>query len=349
MQIDRTGRRDFLALLGSAAAAWPLRARAQAPIWPTIGFLSTGYKPDMPTSGFRLADDRSSHAVAFAAFIAAFRDGMSELGYAEGRNVSIAYRWAEGRFDRLDMLANELVRLQPKLIVASGGVVSAKAAMRATASTPILFVSGFDPVELGLVTSLNRPGGNATGASVFSTELLPKRLELLYGLGSRIQNVAVLLNPQSGSTEIEAKEAIAAAQLKGYQLRLFNASTALEIDAAFALATEQQVSALLITGSPFFSSQSRQIVELAARHAIPAMYPWREYVEVGGLMSYGAELTWGYQLVGRYAGRILKGDRPSDLPVQQPTRFKLVVNSKTAQALGLEIPSRLLTLVDEEI
>jgi putative ABC transport system substrate-binding protein len=285
-------------------------------------------------------------------YIAAFQSGMSELGYVEGRNIAITYRWAEGRSDQLGMLASDLVRSQAKLIVASGGVVSAKAAMRATASTPILFVSGFDPVELGLVASLNRPGGNATGASVFSTELLPKRLELLYGLGSRIQNVAVLLNPESGSTNIEAKEAIAAAQLKGYQLRLFNASTAMEIDAAFALAAEQQVSAFLITGSAFFSIQSSQIVGLAARHAMPVMYPWRQYVDAGGLMSYGTELTWGYQLIGQYAGRILKGEKPGDLPVQQPTRFNLVLNLKTAKTLGLDIKNtapQLVTLADDVI
>jgi putative ABC transport system substrate-binding protein len=277
---------------------------------------------------------------------------MRELSFVEGRNFAIAYRWAEGRADRLDMLANELARLQVKLIVASGGLVSAKATMKAAASTPVLFVSGFDPVELGLVASLNRPGGNATGASVFSTELLPKRLELLYGLGSRIQNVAVLLNPQSVTPDIEAKEAMAAAQLKGYQLRLFNANTAMEIDVAFALAAEQKVSAFLITGSPFFSIQSRQIVALAARHAMPVIYPWRQYVDVGGLMSYGTELTWGYQLVGRYAGRILKGEKPSDLPVQQPTRFTLVLNLKTAKTLGLDIKNtapQLVALADDVI
>jgi putative ABC transport system substrate-binding protein len=215
-----------------------------------------------------------------------------------------------------------------------------------------LFVSGFDPVELGLVASLNRPGGSATGASIFSTELLPKRLELLYALGTKIQNVAVLLDPRSVTPNIEAKEAMAAAQRKGYQLRLFNASTAMEIDAAFALAAEQQVSAFLVTGSPFFSGQSDQIVALAARHAMPVMYPWRQYVDAGGLMSYGTELTWGYQLIGRYAGRILKGEKPSDLPVQQPTRFNLVLNLKTAKALRLDIENtapQLLAIADEVI
>jgi putative ABC transport system substrate-binding protein len=221
--------------------------------------------------------------------------------------------------------------------------------MKATASTPVLFVSGFDPIELGLVASLNRPGGNTTGASLFSTELVPKRLELLYGLGSRIQNVAVLLNPQSVTPDIEAKGAMAAAQLKGYQLRLFKASTASEIDAAFMLAAEQQVSAFLVTGSPFFSRQVAQIVALAARHAMPVLYPWREYVDAGGLMSYGSELTWGYNLIGQYAGRILKGEKPGDLPVAQPTKFELVINLKTAKALGLTIPETLLATADQVI
>ena len=296
-----------------------------------IGFLSTG----------------SSSSIA--TYVAAFTRGMSELGYVEGRNVAIAYRWAEGKVDQLDTLANDLARRQVKLIAASGGLISAKAAMKATASIPILFVSGFDPVDLGLVTSLKRPGGNATGASLFSTELLPKRLELLYRLGPRIQNVAVLLNQQSVTPDIEAKEAVASAEVKGYQLRLLNASTPGEIEAAFVLAVEQKVSAFLITASPFFSSRSAQIVALAARHGMPVMYPWREYVDAGGLMSYGSGLIWGYDLIGRYAGRILRGELPGDLPVQQPTKFDFVINLKTAKALGLTIPETLLATADTVI
>jgi putative tryptophan/tyrosine transport system substrate-binding protein len=331
MKCDRMRRRDFIALLGGAAALGPLGAHAQAPGLPTIGFLSTG------SSG------------SIATYVAAFKQGMSELGYVEGRNMAIAYRWAEGKVDQLDMLANDLVRRQVKLIAASGGLISAKAAMKATASIPILFVSGFDPVDLGLVTSLKRPGGNATGASLFSTELLPKRLELLYGLGPRIQNVAVLLNQQSVTPDIEAKEAVASAEVKGYQLRLLNASTPGEIEAAFVLAAEQKVSAFLITASPFFSSRSAQIVALAARHGMPVMYPWREYVDAGGLMSYGSGLIWGYTLIGQYAGRILKGEFPGDLPVQQPTKFDFVINLKTAKALGLTIPETLLATADQVI
>jgi putative tryptophan/tyrosine transport system substrate-binding protein len=221
--------------------------------------------------------------------------------------------------------------------------------MKATASIPILFVSGFDPVELGLVTSLKRPGGNATGATLFSAELLPKQLELLYRLGPRIQSCAVLLDPKSVTPDIEAKEAIAAAQIKGYQLHFYNASTASEIDTAFMLAAEQGVSAFLVTASPFFTGRSAQIVALSARHEMPVVYPWREYVDAGGLMSYGTGLIWGYKLIGQYAGRILKGELPGDLPVQQPTKFELVINLKTAKALGLTVPETLLATADEVI
>jgi putative tryptophan/tyrosine transport system substrate-binding protein len=331
MKSDRMRRRDFITFLGSAAAIQPLGAHTQTLSLPMMGFLSTG----------------SSSSIG--GYVAAFKHGMSELGYVEGRNFAITYRWAEGKVDQLDMLANDLVRRQVKLIAASGGLVSAKAAMKATASIPVLFVSGFDPVDLGLVASLKRPGGNATGASLFSTELLPKRLELLYGLGPKIQTVAVLLDQQSVTPDIEAKEAIASAQIKGYQLHLLNASTASEIEAAFVLAVEKKVSAFLITASPFFSSRSAQIVALAARHAMPVMYPWREYVDAGGLMSYGSGLIWGYNLIGQYAGRILKGELPGGLPVQQPTKFDFVINLKTAKALGLTIPETLLATADEVI
>jgi putative tryptophan/tyrosine transport system substrate-binding protein len=328
-------RREFVTLLGGAAAlssgAWPSAARAQQPAVPVIGFLSSGSPR------------------AFASLVAAFRQGVSEQGYVEGRNLFIAVRWAEGHYNELDGLANDLVRRQVRLIAATGGVVSAKAAMKATATIPILFVIGSDPVQLGLVASLARPGGNATGASVFSTELAPKRLELLNALGSEIRIAAILVNPGSVTTDIETRDAIAAAQLIGLQLLVLKASTESEIDAAFGLANQQQVSALLVSADPFFTSRRDQIVALAARHAIPVMYPWREYVQAGGLMSYGTELTWGYHLIGRYAGRILKGEKPSDLPVQLPTRFKLVVNLKTAEALGLELPMQLLALADEAI
>ena len=324
-------RREFISLLGGAAAAWPLAARAQQPAVPVIGFLSSGSPR------------------AFATLVAAFRQGLSEQGYVEGRNVFIADRWAEGHYDELDGLANNLVRRRVRLIAATGGVVSAKAAMKATATIPILFVIGTDPVQLGLVASLSRPGGNATGASVFSTELAPKRLELLHALGPGIRRTAILVNPGSVTTDIETRDAIAAAQLLGHPLVVLKASTESEIDPAFGLATQQQVSALLVSADPFFNTRRDHVVALAARHAIPVMYPWRDYVVAGGLMSYGTELTWGYHLIGQYAGRILKGEKPSDLPVQLPTRFNLVINLKTAQALGLDIPLNLLTLTDEVI
>jgi putative ABC transport system substrate-binding protein len=272
---------------------------------------------------------------------------MTELGYVERRNLFVTYAWAEGAYDRLDGLANDLVRRQVKLIMASGGLVSAKAAMKATATIPVVFVVGFDPVEAGLVAHLNRPGGNATGASVFTTELLPKRLEMLYEL--KMQTVGVLLNQGSVTAGLDVKGAMDAAQRKGYQLRFFQASTASEIEAAFVAITQQKVSALLITADPFFTSRRDQIVALAARQALPVMYPWREYVVAGGLMSYGAELTWGYHLAGQYAARILNGENPGDLPVQQPTKFTLVINLRTARALGLAVPPTLLALADEVI
>ena len=324
-------RREFIAGLGGAAAVQSLGAYGQAPKLPVIGFLSDG-PPRL-----------------LATYIAAFRDGIIALGYVEGRNMAITYRSAQGNSDQLGTLADDLVRSQVQLIVASGGVVSAKAATKAIASIPILFVSGFDPVDLGLVASLNKPGGNATGVSLFSTELVPKRLELLYALGPRIQKVGVLLNPASGTPDIEAREALAVARLKGYQIALFEASTASGIDVAFILAAEQHVSAFLITGSPFFSRQRAQIVMLAAQHGMPVMYPWREYVDDGGLMSYGTELTWGYKIIGQYAGRILKGQRPTELPVQQPAKFDFIINLKTAKQLGLTVPPTLFAFATEVI
>jgi putative tryptophan/tyrosine transport system substrate-binding protein len=322
-------RRDVITLLASAAA-WPMDAYAQAPRLATIGFLNSGSPR------------------AFAPLVAAYHEGMRELGYAEGRNIAVAYAWAEGEYDKLDALANDLLRRQVKLIVASGGLYSAKAAMKATATIPIVFVVGPDPVEVGLVANFNRPGGNATGASIFSTELLPKQLEILYELGSKIQTTGVLVNPTFFQSS-GFKGGMDAAQRKGYQLRLFQASTESEIEAALVAVTQQKVNALLITADPFFTSRRNQIVAFAARQAIPVMYPWREYVDAGGLMSYGAELTWGYYLAGQYAARILNGERPGDLPVQQPTRFKLVINLQTVRALGLSVPSALLALADEVI
>jgi putative tryptophan/tyrosine transport system substrate-binding protein len=274
MGLDQMKRRDFVILLGAGTAAGSFDALAQPSGLPAIGILGTGSRNGA------------------APYLAAFQSGMKELGYVEGRNVTVIDLWADRRISEIDVRAHELVQRQVKLIVASGGLTSAKAAIKATTTIPVLFVSGFDPVELGLVKSLNKPGGNATGASVFSTELLQKQLELLYRLGPRIRTVGILLNPQSVTPDIEAKQAMAAAELKSFKVRLFNASTASEIDSVFETAAAEQVSAFLVTGSPFFSGRRDQIVALAVRYQMPIIYPWRDYVDAGGLMSYGTELTW---------------------------------------------------------
>jgi putative ABC transport system substrate-binding protein len=334
MGLDQMKRRDFVILLGAGTAAWSSGALAQPSSLPTIGILGSGSRNGA------------------APYLAAFQGGMRELGYVEGRNITVIDLWADRRVGELDMHANELVRRQVKLIVASGGLISAKAAIKATTMIPILFVGGFDPVELGLVKSLSKPGGNATGATLFSTELLQKQLELLYGLGPRIRTVGILLDPRSVTPDIEAKQAMAAGELKSFQVRLFNASIANEIDSVFKTAAVEQVSAFLVTGSPFFSRRRDQIVALAVRYSMPIIYPWRDYVDAGGLMSYGAELTWAYNVVGQYAGRILKGEKTSDLPVQQPTRFNLIINLKAAKVLGLELAKtapQLIALADEVI
>jgi putative tryptophan/tyrosine transport system substrate-binding protein len=323
-------RREFIAGLG-ATAAWPLDAYAQAPRLATIGFLNSGSPR------------------AFAPLVAAYHEGMRELGYAEGRNIMVAYAWAEGDYGKLDALASDLVRRQVKLIVGSGGLVSARAAMKATATIPIVFISGFDPVEVGLVPNFNRPGGNATGVSLFTTELLPKQLQMLYELGPKIQTTGVLMNPGASTANLDVKHMMGAAQSGGYQLRFFRASTESEIEAAFVAITEQKVSALVIAADPFFNTRRDQIVALAAHHAMPVLYPWREYVDAGGLMSYGVELRWGYYVAGQYSARIIGGEKPGDLPVQQPTRLQLVINLRTARALGLAMPPNLLVLADEVI
>jgi putative ABC transport system substrate-binding protein len=332
MLFDQMQRRDFLFVAGSVALSFDLQA--QPANLPTIGILGAG----------RLG--------ALAPLMRTFREGLEEQGLVEGRNVGIIQELAQGDVAELDGLAENLVRKGVKAIVASGGLVSARAAMKATSTTPVLFLAGYDPVELGLVKSLNRPGGNATGVSLFSTELVQKRIAYLLELGSRIRTVGILVDPKSITPQIELQAAVDAAAAKSHEVRFFEASTAGEIDAAFTSAAEQQVSALLVTAAPTFSRLRNQIVGLAARYRIPVMYPWREYVDAGGLMSYGTELTWGYRLIGQYAARILKGEKPSELPVQQPTRFNLVINLKTAKALGLDLANTaplLLAIVDEVI
>jgi putative tryptophan/tyrosine transport system substrate-binding protein len=320
-------RRNFLVLLGGSALL-PLTARAKSAM-PVIGFLSSGSPP------------------AFGKFVAAFGQGLGEQGYVDGSTVRIDYRWAEGRYGDLDALAAELVRNHVDLIAATGGVVSAKAALKATTSIPIVFVVGFDPVGLGLVASLNKPGGNATGVSLFTTELAAKRVELLYELSPGMRTVAFLTNPKAVVTEIEVKETIAAIKRSGRQLLVLSANNESEIDTAFALAHEQQAGGLVVSADPLFTTRAEQVVALAARHAIPAVYPVREYIDAGGLMSYGPGLDRAYHDVGNYAGRILKGAHPNTLPVALPTTFDLVLNLRTAKALGLSISPMLLAIANE--
>jgi putative ABC transport system substrate-binding protein len=321
-------RRDFIALLGGAAA-WPVVARAQQKAMPVIGWLGiTLLDPAAPT-------------------LAAFRQGLSETGYVEGQNVAIEYRFAESRYDRLPALTADLVGRKVDVIMAVSNA-SALAAKSATSAIPIVF-TGVDPVERGLVASLARPGGNLTGVSVMTTELLPKRLELLSELVPQARVIALLVNPNNPSTEVMIRDVQEAARAKGLQLTILKAGTEGEIDAAFASLVQLHAGALLMGSDPFFVGRRGQLVELASRHAVPAMYEMRAFAASGGLISYGTSLTGTFRLAGNYAGKILKGAEPADLPVQQPTRFELVVNLKTAQALGLTVPPSILARADEVI
>ncbi|MGB2594145.1 MAG: ABC transporter substrate-binding protein [Pseudolabrys sp.] len=323
-------RREVITLLGGAAATWPLVARAQQPTLPVIGFLSSG----SPRT--------------FAQFLKAFQQGLREQGFVEGDNVAIAYRWAEGHLDELDALATELARDRVALIAATGGIRSAQAAKKATATIPIVFVLGFDPVQLRLVASINKPGGNITGTTTITTELAPKRLSLLFNLDPGIQNAAILMNPRSISTDVEEKEVVAAAKATGRQIYVLKASSGSEIVVAFASA-QQQTRALVLSADPLFMTLRARIVGLAAKYKMPVMYPFREYVDDGGLMSYGPSLASAYREAGDYAGRILKGARPTELPILRPTKFELVINLKTAKALSLTVPPTLLATADEVI
>ena len=322
-------RRDFITLLG-AAVVWPPAARAQQAM-PTIGFLSSRSPGES------------------AGVVAAFRKGLGETGFVEGQNLAIAFRWAEGRYDRLPALAAELAGLRVALLFAAGGPPSALAAKATTSTIPIVFSAASDPVRLGLVASLNRPGGNITGMSTLTTPLGAKGIELLKQLVPKAAVLAYLVNPSNPSGKLELKEALATAETLGIQLHVLNASTEGELDAAFASLVKVRANGLVVAGEPFFDSQRERIVALAARHAVAASYAWRENVVAGGLMSYGNSLTESYRQAGIYAGRVLKGEKPADLPVMQPTKFELVLNLKTAKALGLTIPQSLLVRADEVI
>jgi putative ABC transport system substrate-binding protein len=323
-------RREFIAVLVGAALAGP--ARAQQASMPVVGFLSDGSSD------------------TYVPWVAAFRHGLSEAGYIEGRNATIEYRWANGQSDRLPPLAAELVN-QKVAVIAATSSYAAPAAKAATATIPIVFMIGGDPVALGLVASMNRPGGNVTGIAVMNFVLMAKRFELLHEvLPGSSAPIALLLNPKNVAyAEPETREAEVAARASGRLLLLIKAEKGDEIDAAFSDLVQKHAGALIVSSDPFFNIRRDQLVALAARHRVPAIYQWRDFTEVGGLMSYGSSRTDIYRLAGNYVARILKGEKPADLPVQQPTRFELVINLKTAKALGLTVPLTLQSSADEVI
>ena len=329
--IAKLKRREFITLLSGAAAAWPLAARAQQPSMPVIGFLN------------------SASPEPYARMVAAFRQGLNEKGYVAGQSVAIEYRWAEGRYDRVPEMAGELVRRQVAVIAATGtpAMLAAKAA---TTAIPIVFTTGTDPVQLGVVTSLNRPGGNVTGVTTLNVEVAPKRLELARELIPGTSTVAVLINRTNPETETELRIMQTAASALGLQLHVLDASTERDFDTIFAALHQTPARVLVIAGAdPFLISRSEQLAELTVRHAVPAIFQFREFVAAGGLISYGGSVTDAYRQAGIYAGRILKGEKPGELPVQQATKVELFVNLKTARTLGLTVPTALLVRADEVI
>jgi putative ABC transport system substrate-binding protein len=329
MQFDQLKRREFISLLVSAAAAWPLAARAQQPAMPVVGFLN------------------SASAATFAPFAAAFRQGLAETGYVEGTNVAIEYRWADERYDRLPALAADLAGRKVRVIAANQ--VSVEAAKAATGTIPIVFTTAVDPVQAGLVASLNRPGGNLTGITTLNAELLPKRVELLHQLRPASTSLALLVNPTSPIAEALWRDAQAAARALGLELHILEASREHDFEAAFAASERRRAGGVVIAADPFFVGRSTQLAAAALRHAAATVFAFRQFVAAGGLMSYGGSLTDVYRLAGVYVGRVLKGEKPADLPVHQSTKVELLINLATAKALGLEVPASLLARADEAI
>jgi ABC-type uncharacterized transport system substrate-binding protein len=321
-------RREFLGVLGGAAA-WPVTARAQQPRMPVVGFLNGG-SPD-----------------GYAVYVTGFLQGLNERGYVEGKNVTVDYQWARGQYDRLQGMAADLVRRKVDVIAAN--TPAAPVAKAATTEVPIVFVSTGDPVTGGLVRSFNRPGGNVTGVGLLGPELETKRLELVHQFIPGTAPIGVLVNPMNPAANLQLRGLQNAAGVIKRQINVVRASTPLEIETNFTIAAQQGAGALLVVQDPFYNSRREQLVALAARHKLPVMYPLREFAEIGGLVSYGHNLVDGYREMGVYAGRVLKGEKPADLPVVQPKKFEFVINAKTAKTLGIEIPSKLLFTADEVI
>jgi putative tryptophan/tyrosine transport system substrate-binding protein len=324
-------RREFITLLGGAAASWPFAARAQQPGVAVIGVLG-GHTP-----------------LEWQPFVAAFNEGLKEIGYVDGQNVSIQYRWAEGDYARLPALATDLVRRKVAVIAAIGGVNSALAAKAATSDIPIVFLTGRDPVELGFVDSLNRPGGNLTGVSLLNDALVLKRLELLRELVPNATTVAFLINPNNRNHHSHAQVLEAAARVGGQQLIVLGAASDYDFEPISSTLTQQRVEGLVVAPDPFLDSRSERLVTLAMKHSIPTIFQWREFVQAGGLISYGTSLGDAHRQVGIYSGKILRGAKPAELPVQQPTRIELFVNLRTAKSLGLSVPTSILLRADEVI